>query len=169
MKHVVNTVRPWQLMLFLAPAVIVYSLFSALPLVQTLGQGFFSADDNGIAVFVGLENFRTILLDPDWSAGFWNAMANNAKFFCIHMLLQNPIGLLLATLFSLKGLRGARTLPHADLFADTAVGGDHRLYLAADPVAAVGRGRKADGLCRPGRFLRAVDGAGRNPRCPRCR
>ena len=109
MKHVVNTVRPWQLMLFLAPAVLVYSLFSALPLLQTLGQGFFSADDSGTAVFAGLENFRTILLDPDWSAGFWNAMANNAKFFCIHMLLQNPIGLLLATLFSLKGLRGART------------------------------------------------------------
>jgi raffinose/stachyose/melibiose transport system permease protein len=32
-------------------------------------------------------------------------MANNAKFFVIHMLVQNPIGLLLATLFSLKGLR----------------------------------------------------------------
>ena len=109
MKHVVNTVRPWQLMLFLAPAVIVYSLFSALPLLQTLGQGFFSADDGGKAVFVGLENFRLILLDPDWSEGFWNAMANNARFFCVHMLLQNPIGLLLATLFSLKGLRGART------------------------------------------------------------
>jgi raffinose/stachyose/melibiose transport system permease protein len=109
LKHVVNTVRPWQLLLFLAPALIVYGMFSALPLVQTLGQGFFSADDGGNASFVGLENFRTVLLDPDWSAGFWNAMANNAKFFCVHMLLQNPVGLLLATLFSLKGLRGART------------------------------------------------------------
>ena len=55
MKHVVNTVRPWQLMLFLAPAVLVYSLFSALPLLQTLGQGFFSADDSGTVVFAGLE------------------------------------------------------------------------------------------------------------------
>jgi raffinose/stachyose/melibiose transport system permease protein len=109
LKHVVNTVRPWQLALFLAPAVIVYSLFSALPLIQTLAQGFFSARRQRQVAFVGLENFRTILLDPDWSAGFWNAMANNAKFFGIHMLLQNPVGLLLATLFSLKGLRGART------------------------------------------------------------
>ena len=108
MKHEVNTVRPWQLLLFLAPAVAIYALFSALPLAQTLGQGFFSADDSGKTVFAGLENFRTILLDPDWSAGFWNAMLNNAKFFGLHMLLQNPVGLLLATLFSLKGLRGAR-------------------------------------------------------------
>lgn len=109
MKHAVHTVRPWQLVLFLAPALLVYTLFSAMPLAQTLAQGFFSADENGKAVYAGLENFRTILLDPDWSAGFWNAMANNARFFAIHMLLQNPIGLALATLFSLKGLRGART------------------------------------------------------------
>lgn len=109
MKHAVHTVRPWQLVLFLAPALLVYTLFSAMPLAQTLAQGFFSADENGKAVYAGLENFRTILLDPDWSAGFWNAMLNNARFFAIHMLLQNPIGLALATLFSLKGLRGART------------------------------------------------------------
>jgi raffinose/stachyose/melibiose transport system permease protein len=109
LKHAVHKVKPWQLVLFLAPALLVYALFSAMPLAQTLAQGFFSADDGGHAVFVGLDNFRTILLDPDWSAGFWNAMANNARFFLIHMLLQNPIGLALATLFSLKGLRGART------------------------------------------------------------
>ncbi|MYM40894.1 carbohydrate ABC transporter permease [Duganella qianjiadongensis] len=109
MKHAVHTVRPWQLVLFLAPALLIYTLFSAMPLAQTLAQGFFSADENGKAVYAGLENFRTILLDPDWSAGFWNAMVNNARFFAIHMLLQNPIGLALATLFSLKGLRGART------------------------------------------------------------
>ncbi len=36
-------------------------------------------------------------------------MWNNLKFFIIHMLLQNPIGLVLATLFSLKGLKGERT------------------------------------------------------------
>jgi len=95
--------------LFLAPALLVYTLFSAMPLAQTRAQGFFSADENGKAVYAGLENFRTILLDPDWSAGFWNAMVNNARFFAIHMLLQNPIGLALATLFSLKDLRGART------------------------------------------------------------
>ena len=109
MKHIVHTVRPWQLLVFLAPAVLVYSLFSALPLMDTLRQGFFSGDDAGRSSFAGLANFRTILTDPEWSAAFWNAMANNAKFFCIHMLLQNPIGLLLATFFSLKGLKGERT------------------------------------------------------------
>lgn len=34
-------------------------------------------------------------------------MRNNVEFFCIHMLVQNPVGLLLAALLSLKDVRGA--------------------------------------------------------------
>jgi raffinose/stachyose/melibiose transport system permease protein len=100
---------PWHVVVFLAPAVVVYSLFSALPLIDTLRLGFYATSDTGHYSFAGLANYRTILLDPDWSAAFWNAMWNNTKFFLIHMLLQNPIALLLATLFGLKGLKGART------------------------------------------------------------
>jgi len=105
----VKTARFWQIAVFLAPAVLIYSLFSALPLLDTLRLGFYSISDAGVHSFVGLDNYRTILFDSDWSQAFWNAMLNNLKFFCMHMALQNPIGLLLATLFSLKGLRGART------------------------------------------------------------
>jgi len=101
--------KRWQLLVFLAPALLIYGVFSALPLAQTLVLGLFNAEDGGPDVFVGLANFKTILLDPDWSAAFWNAMRNNALFFAVHMLVQNPIALLLATLFSLKGLRLARS------------------------------------------------------------
>lgn len=99
----------WHVVVFLAPALAIYSLFSALPLIDTLRLGMFTSDDAGVLRYVGLDNFHTILFDPTWSAGFWNAMANNCKFFLIHMLLQNPIGLLLASLFSLKELKAART------------------------------------------------------------
>ena len=109
MKDITRTVRPWQLLVFLGPAVVIYAMFSALPLMDTLRLGFYATDDAGARSFVGLANFRTILGDPDWSASFWNAMWNNTQFFIVHMLVQNPIGLLLATLFSLKGLRGERT------------------------------------------------------------
>ncbi|MDP5008055.1 MAG: sugar ABC transporter permease [Glaciimonas sp.] len=100
---------PWHIAIFLAPAVIIYSMFSALPLLDTLRLGFYTTNDAGAHSFVGLANYHTILFDSDWSAAFWNAMWNNMKFFAVHMLLQNPIGLLLATLFSLKGLRWARS------------------------------------------------------------
>lgn len=108
MKHAAHTIKTWQLLAFLMPALTIYALFSALPLADTLRQGLFISDDAGQSHFAGLANFRAILLDPDWSSAFWNAMGNNLKFFCIHMLVQNPIGLLLAAFFSLKGLRGAR-------------------------------------------------------------
>ena len=108
MKRALHRASAWQLAAFLLPAVLVYGIFSALPLADTLRQGFLAADESGVAHFAGLDNFRTILTDPEWSASFWNAFANNALFFCVHMLVQNPIGLLLAMLLSVKGLRGER-------------------------------------------------------------
>jgi raffinose/stachyose/melibiose transport system permease protein len=100
---------PAILLIFLAPAALVYTLLSAYPLLDTLRLGFYGSHENGSVGFVGLANFATILLDPDWSASFWNAMLNNLKFFGLHMAFQNPIGLLLAALLSLKGLRFARS------------------------------------------------------------
>ena len=108
MKSPGSLARPWQLAVFLGPALLIYGLFSALPLLDTLRLAFFAAEDGQVVRFVGLHNFRAILVDPEWSGAFWNAMRNNLEFFVIHMLVQNPIGLLLATLFSLKGLRFAR-------------------------------------------------------------
>ena len=56
-------------------------------------------------MFVGLDNFLTLFGDPRWSASFWNALGNNFWFFVIHMLVQNPIGVLLAALLSSPKLR----------------------------------------------------------------
>ncbi|MFT5645011.1 MAG: raffinose/stachyose/melibiose transport system permease protein [Janthinobacterium sp.] len=100
---------PWHVMLFLAPALVIYTLFSALPLIDTLRLGFYDTSASGSHRFTGWSNYATILLDAHWSHAFWNAMWNNAKFFLIHMLVQNPIALLLATLFSIKGVKGERT------------------------------------------------------------
>ncbi|HET8902545.1 MAG TPA: sugar ABC transporter permease [Saccharospirillum sp.] len=100
---------PWHLIFFLAPAVIIYTAFSAYPLLDTLRLSFFTDSETGERSFAGLANFVTLLGDSVWSEPFWNAMWNNTQFFLIHLLVQNPIGLGLAALLSLKGLRGART------------------------------------------------------------
>lgn len=101
--------KTWHLWVFLAPAFLIYALFSAWPLIDTLRLGMYSHAENGDLYFSGLQNYTTILNDPQWSASFWNAMLNNMKFFAIHMLVQNPIGLLLAALLSLKDLRFSST------------------------------------------------------------
>jgi len=60
-----------------------------------------------VRVFTGLDNFRTLFGDAYWSETFWNALGNNFWFFLIHMLVQNPIGILLAAILSHPRLRFA--------------------------------------------------------------
>ncbi|GAA5784217.1 ABC transporter permease [Chitiniphilus shinanonensis] len=99
---------PWHIVVFLAPAFLVYAIFSAFPLIDTLRLGFYTTTDTNQQLFSGLANYYTLMVDPHWSEGFWNAMRNNVKFFLVHMLIQNPIGLLLAALLSMRGVRGAK-------------------------------------------------------------
>ena len=96
----------WHIAVFLAPAVLVYTAIMIVPLFGTLNLSLFNILD-GQRVFVGLQNFATLLGDPRWSASFWNALGNNAWFFLVHMLVQNPIGVALAALLSSPRLRGA--------------------------------------------------------------
>jgi raffinose/stachyose/melibiose transport system permease protein len=94
----------WHIGVFLAPAVLIYTAIMILPLVGTLQLALFRAVEN-VQTFVGLDNFRTLFGDPNWSTGFWNALRNNVWFFVIHMLVQNPIGVMLAALLSSPKLR----------------------------------------------------------------
>ena len=94
----------WHIIVFLAPAVLVYTAIMIVPLFNTLRLSLFTEVDQE-RVYVGLENFRTLFGDPRWSESFWNALGNNFWFFLIHMLVQNPIGILLAALLSNPRLR----------------------------------------------------------------
>ncbi|MBP0577893.1 sugar ABC transporter permease [Labrys sp. LIt4] len=96
----------WHIPIFLAPAVIIYTLVMILPLVGTLQLSLFRTAD-GASHFVGLDNFRTLFGDPRWASSFWNALRNNCWFFLIHMVVQNPIGVVLAALLSHPKLRFA--------------------------------------------------------------
>jgi raffinose/stachyose/melibiose transport system permease protein len=90
----------WHIGVFLAPAVLVYTAIMILPLFGTLQMSFFKG-----GAFSGLDNFRTLFGDERWSASFWNALGNNVWFFVIHILVQNPIGILLAAILSNPKLR----------------------------------------------------------------
>ena len=91
--------------LFLGPAVAIYTIFMIYPLVSTIALSAFEGDKTGETHFVGVGNFVKLLTDAVWSKPFWNATKNNVFFFFVHMLVQNPIGIALAGLLSLPGLR----------------------------------------------------------------
>ncbi len=90
---------------FLGPALLIYTAFSVYPLVATIINSLYLRQKDGSYLYNGLENFVTLLTDTTWSAPFWNAFLNNCYFFLIHMCVQNPIGLLIAALLSLRALR----------------------------------------------------------------
>ena len=98
--------RRWHIVVFLLPALIVYTAVMILQLFETLRLCFFNSLV-GQSTFVGLANFGVLFGDDRWSADFWNALKNNFIFFAIHMLVQNPIGVALAAMLSIPKLRFA--------------------------------------------------------------
>jgi raffinose/stachyose/melibiose transport system permease protein len=96
--------RRWHILVFLAPAVLVYSALMIFPLFGTLRLSLFTAEGQE-QIFIGLENFRTLFRDERWSSSFWNALKNNVWFFAIHMLVQNPVGIAIAAMLSSSALR----------------------------------------------------------------
>jgi raffinose/stachyose/melibiose transport system permease protein len=95
----------WLMLLFLGPAVVIYSMFSIYPLLATISLSTYTTNETGDYIFVGLSNFVTLLTDTVWSKPFWNALHNNTILFCVHMVVQNPVGVALAGLLSLPALR----------------------------------------------------------------
>lgn len=97
---------PWHLVVFLAPAVIIYTLFMVYPLLNSLRLSFFQITPDNREVFAGLSNYVKLFTDPNFQPRFWGALKNNFIFFAIHMVVQNSIALTLAVLVS-SGRRGS--------------------------------------------------------------
>lgn len=99
---------PWHIVVFIAPAFLIYTLFMIFPLVDSLRLGLYAPNPENAneEVFVGLDNYQTLVTEPRWSERLFGAIKNNIVFFMIHMLVQNPLGLLLATLLSSSFIKG---------------------------------------------------------------
>ncbi|HLY28034.1 MAG TPA: sugar ABC transporter permease [Aggregatilineales bacterium] len=142
MQRIARKAFPTHIFVFLLPAIIIYTLFMIYPLFDSLRLSFYDqsvinqpatgnllniqapnflalvATRTSQPIFVGLDNFHTLLGDPNWAGQFKNALGNNFVFFSIHMLVQNPLALFLATLLTAKFLRG-RAIYRTLIFAPT--------------------------------------------------
>lgn len=98
----------WYIVVFLAPATLIYTIFAIYPIIESLRLSAFQ-DIDGTQQYVGWANYAKLLGDPIWADQFWNAFKNNLVLFGMHMLIQNPIALALAALLSIPSLRFAAT------------------------------------------------------------
>jgi raffinose/stachyose/melibiose transport system permease protein len=104
--------RIWVLCIL--PALLVYVIFMALPLFNSLRLSFYQGQGLTPTTYVGLQNYEQLFTNPIWRDGFFNALGNTVIFFLVHLLVQNTIGLLFATLLSSR-LRG-RNIYRAIIF-----------------------------------------------------
>ena len=83
---------------FLLPGLVLYGLFMVYPLASSLGYSLFDWDGLVRRGFVGLKNFRTVLLEPPFSVRFIGAFKHNVLFFSLTFVIQSTLGLLFALL-----------------------------------------------------------------------
>ena len=81
--------------LFLLPAAAFYLLVVVLPIVRSLFMSLYHLTPS-VDTFVGLDNFRHLLEDPV----FWQSLAHNLILLVLSLLIQIPLGMLLAVLLS---------------------------------------------------------------------
>lgn len=105
--------RTW--ILFLIPALAVYTVFMAFPLFNSMRLSLYQGQGLTPDRYVGFENYVELFTNPLWRDRFFNALGNTFVFFAIHMLVQNTLGLLFATLLSNIRLRG-RNIYRAIIF-----------------------------------------------------
>lgn len=89
-----------NLLLFVLPALAVYLVFAVLPLATSIVMSFFQTNGASGDIFVGLANYERLFTHPTISARFWNALLNNMQYFAIHLIVEVPMGLLLAGLLT---------------------------------------------------------------------
>lgn len=103
MKRSASSYR--NVILFVAPALLVYVAFSVYPLISSVVLSFFDSDGPAGSAFVGWENYVFLFTNESTSERFWNALGNNVVFFLIHLVVEVPVGLLMAALLTSGALR----------------------------------------------------------------
>jgi multiple sugar transport system permease protein len=83
-------------LVFLLPMLVVFTLFSWLPIGQAVIMSFQETNLVSAATFVGLDNFRDVLSDPL----LWTAVGNTLWFALLALLFGYPLPLLAAVLMS---------------------------------------------------------------------
>jgi multiple sugar transport system permease protein len=95
---------PW---LFLAPVMLIFSLYVIAPIFQSISISFYDWDGLGERRFIGFDNYKELWTDPD----FWISLKNNLIWF-FGFLLAVPAGLFMALFLNQKvfGIRLIKSL-----------------------------------------------------------
>lgn len=100
--------KRWTIFLFIAPALLVFSIYILYPILGTLYYSFHDWKGGSSRTFIGLANYTRILSD----SVFWTGLWNNLKVVMSSVLIQIPLGLTMGLLLmsAIKGKRLFQTV-----------------------------------------------------------
>ncbi len=102
-----RTGRRLWLVVFLAPAVLLFATFITYPIVSALAYSLFRWEGIGRREFIGVGNFVRLFATFPYPRLLWNAFWHNVAVFVLTMVVQNLTALGLALLLA-RNPRGAR-------------------------------------------------------------
>ncbi len=97
---------PWYWLLYLLPCLLIYILFMAYPLLDSMRLSFYTGNSAKSSEFVGLQNYIQLFTDKQYSTRYWGAFGHTFYFFLIHLIFQNCLGLLFAVILTENSMKG---------------------------------------------------------------
>ena len=94
-------------LLYILPALLIYIVFMAFPLFNSMRLSFFTGSAYDLDRFVGFDNYIRLFANKEMAARYWGAFGHTWIFFAIHMLVQNILGILFANLLTSPRLKAA--------------------------------------------------------------
>ena len=104
--------------LYILPALAIYILFMAYPLLDSLRLSFYTGNSSQVREFIGLDNFKKLLGDTDISLRYKGAFFHTIIFFIINMIFQNSVGILFAVILTTNKMKG-RNIYQTIIFVPT--------------------------------------------------
>ena len=92
----------WSSILFITPAISLFSIFVVYPIFQTIWLSFWKWDRISPGVWVGLENYKKVLSNPE----IYSAFSHSLVFVLFYSLIPIVVGLLITLLLLRIKIRG---------------------------------------------------------------
>lgn len=107
MQNLHSKQQKWMPVVFLAPAVVLFTVYVMFPILQSIWLSFYEWDGLGEKTFVGFGNYLELFDDYQ----FWIALKNNL-YWMVFFMLAPPIGLAIALFLNQKvmGIRLVKSM-----------------------------------------------------------
>ncbi len=92
----------WSSLFFIAPAISLFSIFVVYPIFQTIWLSFWKWDRISPGVWVGLDNYKKVLSNPE----IYSAFSHSLVFVLFYSLIPIAVGLLITLLLLRIKIRG---------------------------------------------------------------